>query len=196
MSVDYDFSPDYDMSVEYIAATRRGVEDLPPKYTLYPKKILMLFHGTKHLLRDSSILAKLGVPFTIEIVNRITTIDINPDKKPTIVADLELPLTPEQLQYLGKFDLITSEYPPFVVYNSKELFDNVVNLLEPGGQFAFWPGLLTKSKYPHSPSSWIIPLSESKDMKARTKMGCDIIRQHPELVSFTKKNKLLIFTKA
>jgi hypothetical protein len=161
----------------------------------YPKRILLLFHGNNHLLRKDSILGKLEIPFTIEIIQRIKTIDINPECNPTIVADLEKPLPQEQVDALGEFDLITSEYPPFVVYENDVFFSNIVALLAPGGSFAFWPGILTESKYPMNPYLWIIPLCPYKDMKARTKMANDIMLKHRELTSLTKKNKLLILRK-
>jgi hypothetical protein len=161
------------------------------------KRILLLFHGKKHSLRDNSIIAKLGeLPCTIEGIAGITTIDDDPDAAPTLVANLTEPLTDDQLQVLGKFDVITSEYPPLPIYDNTHFFENVTKLLNSGGVFALSPILLTESKYPWNAYKWTIPKSAYKEMKARTKMGKEIVERHPDFACFMKKNKLLVFIRA
>lgn len=155
----------------------------------------MLFHGTRHRIKRDSILFKLGIIPTLEVMKNIKTIDVDPRTLPTVVADLEVPLLDEVITQLGNFDIITSEYPPFVVYQSRTFFQNVVKLLKPGGMFAMWPGLLTHSKYPLSPTKWIIPLNPYRDMRARTRFARNISMANPSLELLKKINKLLVFQK-
>lgn len=160
-----------------------------------PPRVLMMFHGGRHFIGKDSTLVRLGVPLTVATLIGIKTIDCSEETEPTVVADLLKPLLPEVVEKMGKFDVITAEYPPFPVFKNDIFFENVVTLLASHGMFAMWPGLLTKSKYPRCPYKWLTPLSETADMRARTKFATDIVRRHPEFTGFKKKNKLLIFHK-
>ena len=113
---------------------------LPPDNKIYPGRILMMCHGDRQQLRGDSILCRMGVPLTVDVVRRIKTIDIEPDALPTVVADVSRPLPSKVLRSLGKFDAISVEFPPTGVVRvlpdykvNDAFFDNACKLLAGGG---------------------------------------------------------------
>lgn len=117
---------------------------VPPAGSWYPDRILMMFHGSKLLLGPGSVLARMKVPLTAEVVRRIKTVDIQALVEPDVVADLRQPLARKQLRSLGRFDFISGEYPPNTVFLTETMnpmpvpafFDNVCKLLRVGGILA------------------------------------------------------------
>ena len=163
---------------------------------VHSARILMLFHGTRYRVKRTSILFKLGFIPTQDVVRNIKSINKDPRALPTVVADLEHTLPDDIINELGTFNIITAEYPPFTVYKSSSFFHNVVRLLSPSGMFAMWPGILTESKFPLSPTRWVIPVNPYKDMKARKSFAKKVLEAHPSLIMCQCVSKLLVFKKA
>lgn len=155
---------------------------LPPSGSKYPNHILMMCHGAKQLLSyKDTILFRLKVPFTIDIVTRIKTVDIERGVAPTVVADLSTRLTRAQLLKLGKFDVITIEHPPLGVYMTKtrkvisDFWDNVIDLLDDGGIIA-------------------CGLTHFYTRKDAIFFGKEVAEKHSKLC-FSMKRNIMIFTR-
>lgn len=141
-------------------------------------RIALLFHGHVHLLKlqrtvQKSIILRSGIDLSLESLANAKTMDINPYNNPSFIVDLEQPFSAEMIDDFGSYDVISAEYPPFTVYKSPSLFDNILKILKPGGIFIMWPGFV--------------------DMRTRTKIAKDVLKSHPGFQRVTKRNKVLIF---
>ena len=168
--------------MEIKLAQIRFINDFLNSSILHPNRILLMCHGEKQLLSyKDTILYRLKVPLTIEVMTRIKTVDREPCAAPTVVADLSTRLTRAQLRKLGKFDVITVEHPPLGVYmtNKQEMistfWDNATKLLDVGGIIA-------------------LGLTHFQSKKDASLFGKEV-EAHHSLLRFSMMRNVLIFTR-
>ena len=157
---------------------------MPQTGSFYPERILLMCHGTKQMLDSTykTILKQLKVPLTIEMVMRMKTIDIEPQVKPTVVANLAESLSQAQLEKLGAFELLVLSGPPIGVYITlsrmiiEAFFENTIKLLNVGGI------LVLKSTH----------FQNTEDIIT---FGKEVQNHYPSL-TFSNNGNLIIFTKS